>query len=81
MITPLLAYIFVKEMYTWRGLVAVHNHNYQGGTGKFIYKTSILDNKQLLSNMMDHEATQVPHTTRIVFLADNSQTAQPFFAL
>ena len=46
------------------GMVMVtgfHNHNYQGGTGKFIYKASILENKQLPSNMIDHEATQVPH--------------------
>ena len=45
-----------------------HNHNYQGGSGKFIYKASILDNKQLLSNIIDHKATQVPHTTRNAFL-------------
>ena len=36
-----------------------HNHNYQGGTSKFIYKALILDNKQLLSNTIDHEATPV----------------------
>ena len=55
-------------------MVAVHffcNHNYQGGTGEFIYKASILGNKQLLSNMIDCEATQVPHTTKIAFLADS----------
>ena len=33
------------------------NHNYQGGTGEFIYKASILGSKQLLSNMLDHKAT------------------------
>ena len=34
------------------------NHNYQGGTGGgFIYKALILGNKQLLSNMIDHEVT------------------------
>ena len=41
-------------------------------------------NKQLLSNMLDHEATQVPYTTRITFLTDSyvfAQTTQPFFAL
>ena len=37
-----------------------HNHNYQGGAGKFISKALILDNKQLISNMIDCEATQVP---------------------
>ena len=47
-----------------------HNHNYQGGTGKFIYKALTLDNKKLPSNMIEHEATQVPHTTRIAFLTD-----------
>ena len=29
----------------------------QGGTGEFIYKASILFNKQFLSNMIDHEAS------------------------
>ena len=47
------------------------NHNYLGGTGKFIYKASIVDNRQLLSNMIDHEAAQVPYTTRNAFLADS----------
>ena len=47
-----------------------HNHNYQEGTSKFINKALILDNKQLLSNMIDHEATQVPYTTRTAFLTD-----------
>ena len=31
---------------------AIHNHNYQGGTGKFIYKALILYNKQFPSNMI-----------------------------
>ena len=48
-----------------------HNHNYQGSIGKFIYKASILDNKQLLSYLIDHKATQVPYTTSIAFLADS----------
>ena len=38
-------------------LYIFHNHNYQGATGRFIYKASILDNKQLLANMIDHKAT------------------------
>ena len=46
------------------------NHNYQEGTGGFIYKALILGNKQLLSNMIDHKTMQVPFTTRIAFLAD-----------
>ena len=41
-------------------LVFFHNHNYQGDIGKFIYKASIIGNKQLLTNMIDCKATQVP---------------------
>ena len=45
-------------MYTRRGVVAVHFLlQSQGGTGEFMYKASILDNKLLLSNMIDHKAT------------------------
>ena len=33
-----------------------------------IYKASILDNKQLLSNIIVREATQVPYNSRIAFL-------------
>ena len=55
----------------WSLYIFFHNHNYQGGTGEFIYKASILDNIQLLSNMIDFEATQVPHITRNVFLAES----------
>ena len=43
-------------------MVAVHfipNYNKQEGTGIFIYTPSMLDNKQLLSNMIDRKATQV----------------------
>ena len=68
----------------WLLYIFFYNHNYQGGTGKFIYKALILDNKQLLSNMIDYKATQVPYTTRITFFADSyifAQTSQPFFAL
>ena len=46
--------IFVKAKYArgaWSLYIFFHNHNYLGGTGKFIYKASILDNKQLLSNI------------------------------
>ena len=53
-------------------MVAVHFLlQSQGGTGEFMYKASILGIKQLLSNMIDREATQVPHTTRIAFLTDS----------
>ena len=55
----------------WLLYVFFHNHNYQGGTRKFIYKVLVLDNKQLLSNMIDCEATKVSHTTRTAFLADS----------
>ena len=48
-----------------------HNHNYKGGAGKFISKALILNNKQLISNMIDCEATQVLYTTRIAFLSDS----------
>ena len=55
----------------WSLYIFFHNHNYQGGIGKFIYRALMLDNKQLLSNLIDCEATQVPYTTRIAFLVDN----------
>ena len=69
-----LAYIFVKRSVHQKELVTeifFRNHNYQGGIGKFIYEASILDNKQPLSYLIDHKATQVPHTTSIAFLTDN----------
>ena len=50
--------------------ISFHNHNYQGGAGKFISKALILHNKQLISNMIDCEATQVLYT-RIAFLSDS----------
>ena len=58
LITPLLAYIFVKETYARRGMVAVHFLlQSQGGTGEFMDKASIVGNNQLLSNMIDREGT------------------------
>ena len=52
-------------------MVAVHFLlQSQEGTGEFMYRASILGIKQLLSNMIDRKATQVPHTTRIAFLTD-----------
>ena len=33
------------------------NYNKQEGTGKFIYNPSVLDNKQLFSNIIDFKAT------------------------
>ena len=69
----------------WSLYIFFYDHNYQEDTGKFIYKASILDNKQLLSNMTHHKAPQVPYTSIITFLTDSyvyfSQTSQPFFAL
>ena len=39
-------------------MVAVHFLlQSQGGKGEFMYKASILGNKQLLSNMIDRKAT------------------------
>ena len=62
LIMPLLAYTFVKETFTRRGMVAVHFLlQSQGGTSELMNKSLILSNKQLLSNMIDCEATQVPH--------------------
>ena len=44
----------------WLLYIFFHNHNYKGGAGKLIYGASMLDSKQLLSNVIDYEATQVP---------------------
>ena len=58
---PLLAYVSVRNVHK-KGIVVVHfllNWNKQEYTGKFMYTPSILDNKQLLSNKIDHKATQV----------------------
>ena len=47
-----------KETYARRSVVAVHFLlQSQGGTGEFMYKALILGNKQLLSNIIDHEAS------------------------
>ena len=46
----------MQEM-VWLLCIFFCSHNYQGSTGEFICKASILGNKQLLSNMIDHEAT------------------------
>ena len=68
LITPLLAYIFVKRNIPKKGhgrstfsftitiIREVHAH-------EFIYKALILDHKQFLKNMIDHEATRVSYTT------------------
>ena len=74
LIIPLLAYICVKKHTqggAWLLSIFFCNRNFQGGTGEFIYKASILGNKQLLTNMIDCEATSLPYTTRIAFLADS----------
>ena len=58
LITPLLAYIFVKRNVRKKGVVALQFLlQSQGGTGEFMYKALILGNKQLLSNMIDREAS------------------------
>ena len=62
LITPLLAHIFVKRNVRKKGrgccaLIFFCNYNYQGGTGEFIYKASIIGNTQLLSHTIDREAT------------------------
>ena len=70
LITPLLAYTFVKINVCMKGHGTVHffhYHNYKGDTGEYIYKVLILDKKQHLSNMIGHEATQMIYTTRIAF--------------
>ena len=55
---PLLEYIFVKRNVRKMGMVFVHFLlQPQGGTGEFMYKASILGNKELLSNMYDRQAT------------------------
>ena len=57
-ITPFLAYSFVKGNVCKKGMLAMHFLlQSKGGTGEFMYKASIFGNKQLLSNMIDHEAT------------------------
>ena len=79
---------FCKKKHTqegaWLLCIIFCNRNYKGDTGQFIYKALILGNKQLLSNMVDSEATYVPYTTAIAFLQIAiyfAQTTQPFFAL
>ena len=61
LIMPLLAHIICTKKHTQEGVwllyIIFHNHNYQGGIGKLIYKALILGNKQLLSNMIDRKAT------------------------
>ena len=41
---------------TWLLCIFFCNHNYQGGTGEYIYKALIIGNKQLLLNMIDCKA-------------------------
>ena len=54
------------------GVVAVYFVPQSQFSGRYsIYKALILDNKQLLSNMVDREATQVPYTARNAFFADS----------
>ena len=84
LIVPFLAYIFVKRNIHKKGVVAVHffhNHNHQGGTGKFLQGFNIIDNKPLLSSMIDYEAAQVSHTTRIALLPDSCMFCSNFPAI
>ena len=56
LITPPSCLHFCKKKRTqggaWSLYIFLHNHNYQRGAGKFIYKALILDNKQLLLYMI-----------------------------
>ena len=54
-----------------KDVVIVHFLSRSQLSGKFIYKASILVNKQLLSNMMDCETMQAHYTTRISLLTDS----------
>ena len=54
----LRSYIFVKRnVHKKRHGCCAFSSAITGGTGEFMYKASILDNKLLLSNMTDREAT------------------------
>ena len=49
----------------WSLYISFQNHNTQGGTGKFIYKPSILDEKQLYSKQdqsRNHKTAVYPRT-------------------
>ena len=77
LIMSLLAYIFVK-----RNLCMQKGHcrcTFSSATtiiknvqvNLSMYKASILENKQLLSSMIDQKAIQVTYTTSIVFLTNS----------
>ena len=68
---PLLAYIFVKRIVQKKRHVRCPFSPKSQGTGKFISKALVIGNKPLLSNMIDHKATQAPNTSRIAFLEGN----------
>ena len=58
---PLLTYISVRNVRKKRALlqyIFFQIYNKQEGIGKFIYNPSIPDNKQLVSNSINHKATQ-----------------------
>ena len=71
----------MQEGGAWSLYIIFHDHNYQGDIGKFIYKALIVENKQLLSNMIECEATQVPYTTSIAFLTDCLPHRLPYILL
>ena len=55
---PFLHTFFVKRK-VHRKEKGSSTHNCKGGMGKFIYRAWILDSKELLSNVIDYEVTQV----------------------
>ena len=54
----------------WLLYISFQNHNMQAGTGKFMYKAMIINEKQLLLKHNDYKAIKVLSTTRNAFLTD-----------
>ena len=81
---PFLPTFFCKKKCmqegAWSLYIFFQSHKYQGSTGKFIYKASILRDKQLLSNMIDCKPTKVSCIIRIAFLADSYIFCSNFLA-
>ena len=56
----------------WLLYIFLQNHNYQGGTGKYIYKGfANRQQRTFLKHDVDRKATQVQCTIRIAFFADS----------
>ena len=72
-------------MYGRKGMVTVYFLPQLRLSGRYRYKASILDNKQLLSNVIAmHKATLVPYTPEMLSLKIATyfaQTSHPFFTL